>query len=164
MYSRILLAYDGSLEGRIALREGALVALRSDARVFLLSVIAPSAGMEIAESVYAGPIGQREAFYRAVLDEGALRLKEIELTVEAKLSAGDPAREIAAFARQIRADLVVVGHRRKNPFVRWWSGPSGAYLSDLLDCSLLISRNTMGDDEFQVALASARSLHGRVRP
>jgi nucleotide-binding universal stress UspA family protein len=31
MYRRILLAYDGSIEGRVALREGALLAKRGDA-------------------------------------------------------------------------------------------------------------------------------------
>jgi len=61
---------------------------------------------------------------------------------------GDPARAIAAFAREVRADLVVVGHRRKNLLERWWSGPSGAYLSDFIDCSLLIARNEISDEDF----------------
>ena len=34
MYKRILLAYDGSLEGRTALREGALLARQCGAQVF----------------------------------------------------------------------------------------------------------------------------------
>jgi len=40
MYHRILLAYDGSREGRTALREGALLARRYGAAVYLLSVVA----------------------------------------------------------------------------------------------------------------------------
>ena len=40
MYKRILLAYDGSIEGRTALREGALLARQCGAEVFLLSVLA----------------------------------------------------------------------------------------------------------------------------
>ena len=35
MYKRILLAYDGSVEGRTALREGALLARQCGAEVFL---------------------------------------------------------------------------------------------------------------------------------
>jgi len=34
MYKRILLAYDGSIEGRTALREGALLARQCSAEVF----------------------------------------------------------------------------------------------------------------------------------
>jgi nucleotide-binding universal stress UspA family protein len=156
MYSCILLAYDGSLEGRAALREGALMALGCDARVFLLSVVAPSAGVEVAESASPGPVGRREDYYRSVLEEGASRLEGLGLSAASELVSGDPAKEIAAYARRIRADLVVVGYRRKNLLVRWWSGPSGAYLSDQLDCSLLISRNAMSDDAFQAALARAK--------
>jgi nucleotide-binding universal stress UspA family protein len=39
MYKRILLAYDGSVEGRTALREGALLARQCGAEVFLLAVL-----------------------------------------------------------------------------------------------------------------------------
>ena len=42
MYKRILLAYDGSLQGRTALREGALLARQCGAEVFLLSVLVDS--------------------------------------------------------------------------------------------------------------------------
>ena len=44
MYQRILLAYDGSIEGRTALREGALLARRFNAQVFVLSVIREAGG------------------------------------------------------------------------------------------------------------------------
>jgi len=163
MYSRILLAYDGSVEGRAALREGALMALHCEAQVFLLSVIAPSAGVDIAESALPGPVGYREDYHRSVLEDGLVRLKGLGLTVVAELVSGEPAKEIAACARRIRADLVVVGYRHRNRLVRWWSGPSGAYLSDLLDCSLLISRNAMDDGDFQAALARARAARSELQ-
>jgi hypothetical protein len=53
---------------------------------------------------------------------------------------GEPAKEIADFARQIGADLIVLGHRRQSAFDRWWSGPRGAYLIDYTECSLLLVR------------------------
>jgi nucleotide-binding universal stress UspA family protein len=40
MYKRILLACDGSVEGRTALREGALLGRQCGAKVLLLSVLA----------------------------------------------------------------------------------------------------------------------------
>ena len=39
MYKRVLLAYDGSIEGRRALREGAKLAQLCHADVFLLAVV-----------------------------------------------------------------------------------------------------------------------------
>ncbi|MBC7317331.1 MAG: universal stress protein, partial [Chloroflexi bacterium] len=56
MYRRIVLAYDGSVEGRAALREGAMLAMRLRARVFLLSVAAETPGRRLAEGTYAGVI------------------------------------------------------------------------------------------------------------
>jgi len=39
MYKKVLLAYDGSIEGRLALREGAKLAQLCGAEVFLLAVV-----------------------------------------------------------------------------------------------------------------------------
>jgi len=49
MYKRILLAYDGSVEGRTALREGALLARQCGAQVFLLSVLVDTGTLLLAD-------------------------------------------------------------------------------------------------------------------
>ena len=156
MYQRILLAYDGSVEGRAALREGALLALCCKAQVFLLSV-AGGAGVQLAESAYAGAAGQQRAQLQAIFDAGVERLKGLGFSPTARFVTGDPAEEITAFAKEIAADLVVVGHRRKSLLERWWSGSSGAFLSDQIDCSLLVSRNTISDEAFNAAVERART-------
>ena len=46
---RIVLAYDGSREGRSALREGALLARKLGAQVFLLSVVADKTTVAIVD-------------------------------------------------------------------------------------------------------------------
>jgi nucleotide-binding universal stress UspA family protein len=152
MYKRILLAYDGSIEGGVALREGALLAKRCGARVFLLSVLAETTGVRVAEGVHAGAVAQQLDSYKAVLERGAARLRQLGLEPVTKLVIGDPAPEIGAFARQIAADLVVVGYRRQNLLERWWSGATGAYLSDHISCSLLIARKVISDEAFEAEL------------
>jgi nucleotide-binding universal stress UspA family protein len=151
MYQRILLAYDGSVEGRKALREGALVAKRFGAEVFLLSVIAETPGLQLAEAAYAGAVAHQQESQRAILEEGAERLAQLGFKPIAKLARGQPVQVISAYAREIQADLVVVAHKRQNALERWWSGPSGAALSDHLGCSLLVSRNTISDELVQKA-------------
>jgi nucleotide-binding universal stress UspA family protein len=126
MYKRILLAYDGSVEGRTALREGALLARQCGAQVFLLSVLVDTAAFLLADVVLGfDPV--------------------------AKMVRGEPAEELGAYARQSEADLVVVGHRRQSAFARWWSGPRGAYLMDYTDCSLLVARNLISDEAIEAA-------------
>jgi nucleotide-binding universal stress UspA family protein len=155
MYRRILLAFDGSVEGRAALREGALLAKCCGADVFLLSVIGGSAGVRMAEAAYAGALVQHDEQRRAVFAEGLERLKKLGFQPQGRIVTGEPAEEITAAAKEIGADLVVVGHRRQSLLERWWSGASGAYLSERIDCSLLISRNTITDQAFADALKRA---------
>jgi len=47
MYGKVLLAYNGSVEGRLALREGAKLAKLCGAEVFLLAVVNISSGTRL---------------------------------------------------------------------------------------------------------------------
>ena len=152
MYSRIVLAYDGTREGRAALREGALLARRCGSEVYLLSVIPHDSGVQFAESVQGGPMDRMQESYKAILSEGLERLKQLGFSPKAQLIIGDPAEQIGAFAKEIGADLVVVGHRKQKLIQRWWSGSSGAYLVDHLGCSLLIGRNTISEEAFEAEM------------
>lgn len=148
MYRRVLLAYDGSLEGRTALREGALLARSLGAEIFLLAVVQDSPGVHAAAAA-TGLVVDMSDRYKAVFDEAVARLAELGFQSNAKLVIGEPAEHIASYAREIEADLVVVGHRRQGVFARWWSGSTGAYLSDYLNCSLLIGRTEIGAEAFE---------------
>src|SRR5580698_8195700 len=114
MYGRILLAYDGTREGAIALREGALLARQCGAKVFALSVLPETEGVLMAEGVYGDVVGQQMDEYRGVLERGVAVLKRLGLDPVAKLVVGEPAPRIGAYAREVKADLVVLGHRRQN--------------------------------------------------
>lgn len=158
MYQRILLAYDGSREGRTALREGALLAKRCEAKVFLLSVVADSPGVRISEGAYPGAVALTQDTYTALFDEALARLRDFGLQPQGRLVSGEPAQVIAAYAREVDADLVVVGHRRQSLLERWWSGASGAYLVDYLGCSLLIARQVISDSAFTAEMEGAVSI------
>ena len=109
MYNRILLAYDGSVEGRTALREGALLAKQCGAEIFLLSVLADSGTLLLSEVALAGASVQMEESFKEILNEGVARLKNLGFDPVAKLVRGQPAEEIGNFAKEARADLIVVG-------------------------------------------------------
>ena len=155
MYKKVLLAYDGSLEGAVALREGAILAKRCGAQVFLLSVVPHLAGLQVAEGVHGGVVAHELDRYREVLARGVDRLTKLGFEPVSKLAVGDPARVIGEFAKEVKADLVVVGHRKRNLLERWWSGDSGGYISDQIGCSLLIARNAVSDKAFEGELTTA---------
>jgi nucleotide-binding universal stress UspA family protein len=157
VYRRIVLAYDGSVQGRAALREGALLARQVNAEVFLLSVIVEATGSRLALAAGGTQSSQQQQSYQAVLEDGVARLKQLGFAPHSKLVVGDPATEIGQFAREIGADLVVVGHQQQSAFGRWWSGPGGAYLIDHIDCSMLVSQNVVSDAAFAAELARSRT-------
>ena len=152
MYKRILLAYDGSVEGRTALREGALLAKQCGAQVFLLSVLTETGTLLLSEVSVAVATAQMEEDFQEILKEGVARLKKLGFDPVAELVRGHPAEEIGKFAKKVGADLVVVGHRRQSAFDRWWSGPKGAYLMDYTDSSLLVARNAVSDEAIEELL------------
>src|ERR1700736_6990072 len=102
MYRKVLLAYDGSIEGRRAWVEGAKLAQLCRAEVFLLavvelsSIVTPDAGLAI-------PIDEQTANYKSILAEGVERLKALGFSPTARLEAGDPGQTIADVAEEIGA-------------------------------------------------------------
>src|SRR5208282_1249317 len=101
MYKRVLLAYDGSVEGRTALREGALLARQCGAEVFLLSVLVDPGVFLLAEVALAGVSVQVENDFVDVLNEGVARLRHLGFDPIAKMVRGEPAQEIGNFAREV---------------------------------------------------------------
>jgi len=148
MYERVVLAYDGSREGLVALREGALIAKRFGAKVYLLSVLPQADGSRLAESVSGDLVGQQLAGYKELLARGVSVLKDLGFDPTARLIVGEPAPQIGAFAREVKADLIVLGHRKQNILQRWWSGSAGAYVTDHVGCSVLVGRNPISDEAF----------------
>ena len=148
MYDRILLAYDGSREGLIALREGALLAKRCKAKTYLLSVIPESEGVRMAEGVYADIVGPQVERYRELLDFAVSVARQLGLDPVDKLVVGESAPLIGAYAKKVNADLIVLGHQKRTLLQRWWSGSTGAYVSDIVTCSVLVGRKTITDEDF----------------
>ena len=59
MYKKVLLAYDGSIEGRLALREGAKLAQFCGAEVFLLAVVETASSVATLEGGVVIPIDEQ---------------------------------------------------------------------------------------------------------
>lgn len=140
MYRNILMAYDGSSEGREVIAQGSKLAQMCDAKVFLLAVLATDPGSPPDEAT-------REKAADIVRD-GVTRLEALGLSASGGVEVGEPVERIISTARDHRHDLIIVGHRRLGPLARWWRGSTGASLVAEAPCSVLVavSANPETDD------------------
>lgn len=136
-FKRILLCYDGTPEGRRALRSGASLAHQLGAETHLLSVVDSSwwsSGYDVLSSM-AFEIDEEAA--RNVLSDGIERLSACGVNATGHFCVGDPVDRIATMADKLHADLIVIGHHHLGPFARWWTGERHAQLLDRVGCGIL---------------------------
>ena len=143
-YCNIVLAYDGSECGRLALREGAELARRCAANAHLLAVMRIPLGVAYGEGFSAeGMMREELEQVQAVLDGGIAELKSLGVTAFGYLRQGEPVAAIADLAREVNADLVVVGHERRDGLRRWWHTATGTTLLDKISCSILVVQSAV---------------------
>ncbi len=140
-YSKILLAYNGSKEGRRALLECADLAGFLQAETHLLAVASMPPSLFLTEGFVPEELLEEEKKRtHTVLDEGIRTLRDRGFNATGHLAVGEPVEEICRLAKSLSVDLIVVGHNQNTSFAaRWWKGSVGASLLDYSPCSILIA-------------------------
>ena len=146
MYRKILVAYNGTAESRVALEECLRLSPSAEAEVHLLVVVSPPPYLLIGEfaaaavlSVEEGLSAEKEKMQKE-LEAGAQRLIEGGLQVTSHLEIGEPVSVIEEVAHDLQVELVIVGHSRQKPLaLRWWRGSTDTLLVEKLRCSLLVA-------------------------
>jgi nucleotide-binding universal stress UspA family protein len=138
MYQHILLCYDGTAEGRRALRQGADVAMCMKSRVHLLAICRNLLSTAVPEGVTPELVQAEESTASQLLDEGVQWLKDRGMHADGELVYGNPMVHIPAVAKRIGADLIVVGYRFRHRLARWWSEEEEATLLTRVSCSILV--------------------------
>jgi nucleotide-binding universal stress UspA family protein len=148
MYRTILLCYDGSTEGRNALREGAEVALCMHAQVHLLAIIRSTLAVGVPEGVNEMAFRDEDSNADAVLREGVNWLRARGLDARGEIVFGNAIEQITLAVQRIRPELIVVGHRRRSRLARWWSEGEDATLLERVPCSVLVAvaRERQGEE------------------
>lgn len=138
---KILLAYNGSQEGKRALLECAEFAEFHHAETHLLAVASMPPSLFLTEGFVPEELLEEEKKRtQVVLEEGIKSLTDKGFKATGHLAVGEPVEEICRLAKDLGADLVVVGHNQNTSFAaRWWKGSVGASLLDYAPCSVLIS-------------------------
>ncbi len=141
MVRTVLLAYNGTREGRAGVSEFTQVVAAAEVQIHLLAVVRLPTGAFLAEGFVPESVMEEErARYQEIVDEGVRLLVERGYRVTPHLTYGEPTEEIVELARALPADLIVVGHKREASMAqRWWKGSVGASLIEVAPCSVLIA-------------------------
>ena len=142
MFKRVLLCYDGSVAGGRALKRGAELAILLGAHVHVLSIIPNSVANA---AVIAGATGNAcfvddSSGYRKLLDRSLEWLKAHGLEAEGYLVTGNTLDQIAAHAKRLAIDLIVLGHYpQPSGGLWWWGGPQRASLAERVGCCVFVA-------------------------
>jgi nucleotide-binding universal stress UspA family protein len=139
MFSKVLLCYDGTAEGRRALRQGADVVVTMKCEAHLLAICSNLVTTAIPEGVTPGLVQCEDDRAQGLLDEGVQWLKDRGVHATGSLEYGNASDRISEVATRIGADLIVLGHKRRTRLERWWSESDESNLLDRISCSVLVA-------------------------
>jgi len=144
VFRKVLLCYDGTAQGRRALRQGADVVLCMKSESYLLAICQNAVASAIPEGVNPMLCEDEDRRAPSLLEEGVQWLRERGVTAHGALEFGNAVDRIAEAAERIGADLIIVGHKSRGPLARWWSESEEATLLERVRCSILVA---MAPDE-----------------
>jgi nucleotide-binding universal stress UspA family protein len=138
---RLLVAVDGSPESLAACRWAFALARMIDARITLLHVAQP----HVMRSTFDSAPQWRDAEDAARIAgekviEQATALSGGDLTFASEILFGDPAKTIRRRARELEADLIVIGSRGLGTIKRLLLGSVSSAVSHQAPCSVLVVR------------------------
>ena len=139
MFKKILMAYNGSRDGKEALLQCCEIASFTKAETHLLAVAGMPSSMFLTEGFLPEELLEEEKKRaQEVLEEGVAQLRDRGYAVTGHLAVGEPVEEICRLASEIGAGLIVVGHQRRG-IARWWHGSVGKTLLDHSPCSVFVA-------------------------
>jgi len=141
MYRKILVAYDGSPESRLAVDECVHLTAQADRQVHLACVLHdPSPYLLAGEFVPAPTLEIDRTRSEEDLKAAATRLTERGFSVTTHLLDGEPVDVITRLVQTLQIDLLILGHKRSKKWaLRWWRGSVDALLIERVHCSILLA-------------------------
>jgi len=148
VFSRLMIAYDGSEPSKHALEIAAKMATMFRGELIILTVVPPETIPVIPGDAYSGvPVQSHYDFldhvaelYKKALDEAEKQIKGLypDLKVEAVMTEGRPSKVIADEAENRKVDLIVVGNRGLGGISGWILGSTSRRVVDLCTKPILV--------------------------
>jgi nucleotide-binding universal stress UspA family protein len=133
---KILVAYDGSAEAKLAIERAAEIAKLENAEVVVVSVV------PVTASGRAGGIDptSNASEHRRQLDDASAQLTGLGVTARTIEAVGHPADAIVQTAEAEGANLIVMGSRGQSGVKRFLMGSVSTQVAQHAPCNVYIAR------------------------
>ena len=135
MFKRILLAYDGSVHAKRAYDVAVDLALKLEAKLEIVQIEATQPGASASGGALEADMAKCAALALAPLWSQA-RSRGVK-EVSGDVLHGEPAHEIASYAKRNDCDLIVMGRRGRGRLQRLFLGSVSADCGGHADCAVL---------------------------
>ncbi len=138
MIKKILIAFDGSKEAEKAFQVALEFSVSFNAFLQVLSVARPPEppSMVETEALLESAAEHYEAKFKTFISQA----EPMNISIKTEVVVGHPAEQIIHYAKEVQADLIVMGHRGKSMVQRWLLGSVSKRVLSYAPCSVLIVR------------------------
>ncbi|MCH7757010.1 MAG: universal stress protein [Thaumarchaeota archaeon] len=138
VFSKILVAIDGSESAKKAFTKSLFLALKCNSRLDLLHVVHCELGGDSATTFEL--IEQLQAKAKIILDEYRKEALEKNIPIEVMLKQGDPAQIIIEIANAGNYDLIITGSRGMSAFKELLLGSVTLKVIHHVHCPVMVVR------------------------
>jgi len=138
MFSRILVAIDGSESAKKAFEESIYLAQKCNSGLDLVHVVQCELGGDSASTFEL--IDELKAKARKMLDEYKIQAAENKVQIEIMVTQGDPAQVIIDLAKTKRHDLIIMGTRGRSTFQELLIGSVSQKVMHHAICPVMVVR------------------------
>lgn len=139
VFRRILVGFDGSTGGWRALRQGIVLAKEEGAELWALWVEEPIPRYASTSGEVKAEEAVTSAYFQRLQTDAKEEAGQHGVTLNVEAVQGHAAQTIAEFAKQIGADLIIVGRHGHGGRLRRMLGSTSDRLVDIAGCSVLIA-------------------------
>jgi nucleotide-binding universal stress UspA family protein len=140
VFRTILVAFDGSPSAWRALREGIRLAREHEAALYALSVEEPPPPYASAAEEARAEALDLAAHLQWIQEEARREATAHGIPLHSAVARGHAAQAIVEYARQIGADLIVIGAHGHSSMLERVLGSTTDRVVDTAGCSVLVAR------------------------
>lgn len=138
MIAKILVAYDGSSQSQKAFDYALDLSVKYSAPLAVLSVARPTEPPVNVE--IQAVLEHATEYFRSHFEKMKTRAAAVGISASFEVRVGHPAEQVVHMADEIKADVIVMGHRGEGLLQKWLLGSVAKRVLSYAHCTVIVVR------------------------